>query len=339
VKIFVLYDRSGIHSGRCLGTELEKSFREKAVVHKGRLSRLQYLLKSGSSFDYIINVGWYKDFNTNGAIVINRPGAIATSSNKKRARQIFDKENIPAPQLWCNVNSIPGAEFPVVARTTSHSKGNGFWLCQNPNQAKKSTFSGTTVKKKLIKTRKGNRVWRDRKVEIEGSTHFMKFIPNTREFRVHLVANITDLEGTDKDNYFVIKLSEKKPTEKTNPNNVIKNHDNGWVFAYPEDRKDPVLNIVRETGKLAMSKFGLHWGAVDIMVSKDDNKPYVLEINSSPCLTDENSNTAEKYVGAFSSLLGLTPKMEKKPEEKLPPEVIEKNEKQKIKKLLNKIGI
>jgi hypothetical protein len=337
VKIFVLYDKSGIYSGRELGSSLQRKFGDKANVSRGRLSRLELLLKSGMKFDYIINVGWYKEFQTGGAVVINKPSCIADSSNKRKARKIFDAEGVPAPKLWLDPNNIPEEEFPVIARTTNHSKGSGFWLCKTRQEAKKSTFTGRKVSKKQIVTRKGNRVWRDREVEVSGSTHFMKFIPNTREFRVHLVANSADLNELEKDDYLVVKLSEKLAVEGANANEVIKNHDNGWVFSYPKNRKDPILNSVRETGKLAISKLGLHWGAVDIMVSLDTGETYVLEINSSPCLTDDNANTVDKYVSALGSIVGVLPKIEKKVKEnKEEEEVVKPDNKKRIKELLKK---
>lgn len=335
MKIYVLYDRSGIYSGRHLGEALQKGLGDKATVHRGRVSRLEGFLNSGVKYDYIINVGWYKEFETGGAIVINNPSAISSSSNKRRARRIFDKEGVPAPKLWLDPNSIPEDEFPVIARTTNHSKGSGFWMCRNRREATKSTFTGTKIDKKKILTRKGNRVWRDRKVEVSGSTHFMKFIPNTREFRVHLVANSHNLDEVEKEGYFVVKLSEKVQSEGANPDEVIKNHENGWVFSYPKDRKDPILPTVRETGKMAMSKLGLHWGAVDIMVSLDTGEAYVLEINSSPCLTDDNANTIDKYVKALGSIIGAFPKMERKEKEEKKA-AAKDNHKAGIKKLLTK---
>jgi hypothetical protein len=340
MEIYVLYDRSGIYSGRHLGVSLQKGLGDKARVHRGRLTRLEGLLKSGMKFDYIINVGWYKEFNAGGAKVINSPTAIAASSNKRRARKIFSDEGVPAPKLWLDPNDIPEYEFPVIARTTNHSKGSGFWMCRNKAEASKSTFSDTKVGKKKILTKKGNRVWRDRQVEVSGSTHFMKFIPNTREFRVHLVACDHDLGEVEKDDYLVVKLSEKVHSEGGNPNEVIKNHENGWVFSYPKDRKDPILPLIRDTGKLAMSKLGLHWGAVDIMVSLDDGEAYVLEINSSPCLTDDSANTIDKYVKALGSIIGVFPKMEKKSKDKAEKEEVAEPAKPDnragIKRLLNK---
>lgn len=279
MKIFVLYDKSGIHSGRTLGSKLASSLWRKATVHKGRPRRLELLLKRGNRYDYIVNVGWYKDFRTGGATVLNAPRAIAHSSNKKQARSKFKADGIPAPELWANPRSLKARDLPVIARTTHHAKGRGLWHCRTLADVSRAAR--------------------------QGATHFLKLIPNTREFRVHVMAPTPKVKGLDVEDYRVIKLSEKVPNPKASSNGVVKNHDNGWVFSYPKDRRDPVLPKLREAAKKAIATFDLHWGAVDVMISKDTGEPFVLEINSSPCLTDNQSNTLDKYVEALCQMVAL----------------------------------
>jgi len=290
VKIFVMYDKSGIHSGRALGKSITAALWGKATVHKGRPRRLLLLQKQGNRYDYIINVGWYKGIPTQGAVVLNAPQSIADSSNKKQARIKFKGSNIPAPRLWVSAAALSQRDLPVIARTTHHAKGRGLWHCRT-----------------LADVRGASR---------QGATHFLKLIPNTREFRVHVMAPTPQVEGTKEEDFRVIKLSEKLPSPKTQAG-VVKNHDNGWIFGYPSDKRDPILRTIREVGKRAIAAFGLHWGAVDVMVSRDTGEPFVLEINSTPCLTDDNSNTLDKYTAALCEMLSLRERPESK--KKKPP--------------------
>jgi len=251
-----------------------------------------------------VNVGWFKGLG--GARVINKPGAVSISSNKLKARAIFKNEGVPAPRLWLGANTIPDAAFPVIARTTHHMKGRGFWFCKNKTEALRAASAQKKLIKKLITTKKGKRVWRMREANSSSASHFIDFIPNTREFRVHIMASKMDLKGACADDYAVLKTSEKF-SSKPKANEVIKNHRNGWVFGYPKNRKDPILEEVRQAAKLAVCKLGLHWGAVDIITSKNDNKVYVLEVNSAPGMTGEHADTIEKYIHGFSALMGFAP--------------------------------
>ena len=327
MKIFVLYDKSGIHSGRVLGSNLIRELSREARVQKGRPKRLEMLHSKGNSYDYIINFGWFRDFDAKGATVLNVPNKISLSSNKRKARIRFRDAGIPAPQLWLKSSNIRSRDLPVIGRTTHHTKGRGLWVCEDARDLSRATAAG--------------------------ATHFLKLIPNTREFRVHIVAPGADLDGLEPDDYMVIKLSEKIPRPDADCDSIVKNHDNGWFFSYPQDRKDPVLAKCRAVAKQAICEFGLHWGAVDIMVSKDTGEPYVLEINSTPCLTDDSANTLEKYARGMKGLLGIEPierkkKKEEEPEQEPEPVLkprrtspralrkISNNKRQKLKRLIKR---
>lgn len=112
----------------------------------------------------------------------------------------------------------------------------------------------------------------------KAATHFMEFIEAEREFRVHVVAGQS------------IKISEKIGGDGT-----AKNHARGAYFQYPQDFSHK--KTLRRAAKQAVEALELDFGAVDILWAND--KPYVLEVNTAPCLTDENSDTLERYVSAF----------------------------------------
>lgn len=106
------------------------------------------------------------------------------------------------------------------------------------------------------------------------ATHFMEFIEAEKEFRVHIV------------NGKSIKISEKVGGG---------NHGQGATFRYPEDFNHK--KTLRRTAAAAVEALGLDFGAVDILWA--DDQPYVLEVNSAPCLTDHYSDTLSRYVNAF----------------------------------------
>lgn len=279
-KLFVLHSIATRPSAKALRDKL-RTCQELAggSVVSGDRDSLVREMRIGRTPDVVINMG------TIGALpygyegtVLNTPSAISCSSNKLRARQVFEKEGIPAPKLWTSGN-IPRDVYPLVGRTTKHSKGRGFWFCRNHHEASRAHY--------------------------KGATHFMKFIENTREFRVHVVSVSSEEPGES--GYVSIKMSEKvfEGDYRGQETDVMKNRTNGWVFKHPNEISASLLANLRTVAKDATSKFGLHWGAVDIMVDKDTDELYVLEINSSPRLTDQHANTIDKYSDWILHLAGL----------------------------------
>lgn len=105
------------------------------------------------------------------------------------------------------------------------------------------------------------------------ATHYQKYLTGFREFRVHIV------------NGESIKISEKIGGG---------NYHQGAVFEYPHDFNHK--KTLRKLARDAVEALGLDFGAVDILW-KDEG--YVLEVNSAPRLTDEATNTLERYAEAF----------------------------------------
>jgi len=272
MNLFVLYRDKSSPSARAL-TEAIKEQTEDLQVIRGTVKSKYLRLRK---FDYILNVGNSLKCNFKGAVqIINHPDKIRTSANKKLARMRFKARKIPAPTLWLEAHSIPDYEFPVVGRTSYHMKATGFWYCKNKTEALSA--------------------------QRYGATHFMKFIKNTREFRAHVFS--TTLNPENVDDYVIGKLSEKKGSENAK-DTIIKNYDNGYRFVSASNKEPYVLEEVRELAKLAAFNFGLHYGGIDIIYSKDTGKTLILEINTTPCLTDDVSSTLDIYASKFIDLIG-----------------------------------
>jgi len=262
MKIAVVYNGTSKPSAVCLAKTFSEVFDTdvQSIFYNSRRIR-------DKNITHFINVGNSNKFLIVGKPnIINDPSAIAKSANKRLARIRFKVKGVPAPALWLEPEEIPVAEYPVVGRKTFHMKGRGFWLCKSPREALNA--------------------------KAKGATHFMKFISNTREFRLHTFS--TNLHPTNVNDYVIGKFAEKLESASTR-DRTIKNHDHGFVFMAPKLLTITQKDKLENAAKKALLAFGLNYGGVDIMLSKDNNNPYVLEINSTPCLTDENSNTAEVY--------------------------------------------
>lgn len=173
-------------------------------------------------------------------------------------------ERMRAAGVPCPSNREP-LTLPFVARTDDHRAGSGFWLIQEPV---------------------------DLAVAIrEGASHFMEFIANAREFRVHVAFGKS------------IKLTEKQDTASGRTGNIVRSHANGWhqMPAQPNAHKVSL----RRHAKAAVDALGFDFGAVDILMRNAPmpNEPaaefWVLEVNTAPALTDTTSDTLSRYVQAF----------------------------------------
>lgn len=296
--IFVLHSDTTRPSARALTKELSKSSLLKStLVICGNVSRLEKALLTGATLIGVLNMGFTGALPkaTEKSIVLNAPSNIAKSSNKRQSRLSFKDKNVPAPKLWTSSRSILASEFPVVGRTSTHTQGQGFWYCKNKKEAEAA--------------------------EVNGATHFLKFINNTREFRVHMVASKRGERSAQ--DYICVKTSEKfyegLPSAKKD---ILKNRKNGWIFKYPKDLDRTISSKIKQAAREAMALFDLDWGGVDVMVSNDTLEAYVLEINSCPRLADEHSNTVEKYAAWALHLLGLQNLPFKRPTEPISQPVV-----------------
>jgi glutathione synthase/RimK-type ligase-like ATP-grasp enzyme len=105
---------------------------------------------------------------------------IRNSTDKLKMRQLFREHKVPAPILWDSPYEVV---FPCVARTREHSRGRGFWLCNNPRELDEAISQGAVI--------------------------FMEYIEAPKEFRVHI------FQGKS------IRISEKSFYDDENPHNYV----------------------------------------------------------------------------------------------------------------------
>jgi len=114
---------------------------------------------------------------------------------------------------------------------------------------------------------------------------YTKGIIGGEEYRVHVAFGK------------VIDYTKKLRRRETDPNEYVRNHENGWVFCregvlLPPDAAIQSIN--------AIDALGLDFGALDVIVK--NNVAYVLEVNSAPGV--ENT-TLYKYVQTFKRALNI----------------------------------
>lgn len=268
--LYVLYKNTGVHSGRALRKMLAGLVSER--VKGGYPKRFASLIKAGETPTVLINLGVTDDLPYEGEF-INDQDMVRAASNKRKARQIFAEKGVPSPKLYLTADAVAKEDLPVIGRTSYHHKGRGFWYC-----------------KTLADVRRAARA---------GATHFLEFIPNTREYRIHTFIKRKHRESEERelDHYVSIKISEKVWQGEGQPNKLEpqKNHSFGWTFLGPQNRREEELDLVRHAAKQAIAALGLDFGAVDVMYRIRTKEAYVLEVNSSPSLSDDSANTCEVY--------------------------------------------
>jgi len=255
-----------------------------AGMHNGKVlggypKRFAGILRK-STPSYVINLGTTGEISFNGSVV-NPREMVRAASNKKQARVAFQEAEVPAPQLFLRGTDVTKADLPVIGRTSYHSKGKGFWFCKSLDEVRRAV---------------------DR-----GATHFLEFVPKTREYRVHTFCKKKAFgkESRETEDYVSVKLVEKVWQGEGKPDpRPQRNHEFGWVFLGHQDRREEELDVVRFAAKQAIAALGLDFGAVDVMYKIKDKRPYVLEVNSTPSLADETADTCEVYAKRILSMLG-----------------------------------
>jgi glutathione synthase/RimK-type ligase-like ATP-grasp enzyme len=118
-----------------------------------------------------------------------------------------------------------------------------------------------------------------------GKQYVTEYIPTAREYRVHVF----------KDE--IIRVSQKILMSRDVYVPYLRNDDHNHTFRNP---RKSLSNEEKLTAIQAVRTLGLDFGAVDLVVA-DDNKHYVLEVNTGPALIDTGLDV---YAEKITPLLG-----------------------------------
>lgn len=233
----------------------------------GNVSRLSRINPVPRQYRTLINWG-----NTSpvaervGLRVLNKPEAIARAVDKVSCFRTLQEAGVRVPEF----------------STVTPERGRAIWLART--NVRGSGGDGIVVVRK--------------DTEFPAAPLYVKYVPKVEEYRVHV--------GPEGGAIFVQQKKRKVTdveVEQTKDQKLIRNHDNGWVFCLPDDMEAEPLLALREEASRAVRALGLDFGAVDVIIGRDDRLPYVLEVNTAPGI--ESPTLTEAYKQAFERVVTI----------------------------------
>ena len=169
----------------------------------------------------------------------------------------------------CNRNNVPITVFTHSTETVKN------WLQDGKQVYVRATSTGSEGH--------GISILNNRQQPIPSAAFYSQALNHNDEYRVHVV------------NSQIVSIGCKYKKEPK-ANKWIRNMDNGWAFRL--NIEAPVA--VRQAGLQAVIAIGLDFGAADVAYCQEENKAYVLEVNSAPTMSE---TTALAYGNAFRAYL------------------------------------
>jgi carbamoylphosphate synthase large subunit len=209
--------------------------------------------------DLIINWG-ASDCPFSGKGVANQPDAIEPASNKLKCFHLMNAAGVSIPNFFTDKDDIPPAFFPIVCRT------------------KLQAHSGEGI------------VIAERREQLVPAPLYTQYIKKKQEYRVHVLRKPG--AGTS-----IITVQRKaKRLDVEDVNFMVRNLANGFVYV---DSNDAFPKSVGDEAVKALESTDLAFGAVDVIWNENQEKAYVLEINTAAGL---EPRTAEAYAKAFKEI-------------------------------------
>lgn len=212
----------------------------------------------------VINWGCLDALSVSGKLM-NVPTAISIARNKLLAFNLLKRtEGVNIPKYWTSLEEANNERKGIVLERHTLTGQSG---------------AGIVVR---------------REGESLGSAPlYVRYVRKQREYRVHV------FDGK------AIAVQQKRKTEEaTAPDaGLIRNHHNGWVFCVNSVNEEG-LEAVKDMAVAAVAGLRLDFGAVDIVVSTRDEKPYVLEVNTRPGLSSPTVIAA--YIEAIKEVASDT---------------------------------
>lgn len=221
---------------------------------------------TGRRGDVVINWGSQTVPTWEGVAILNPPLIINTLSNKLSFFRAMDSYDLTPEWTGLRARAIQMIRegHKVVARNLLNSSGGrGIDILRTVEQA-----------------------------EVSRAPLFVKYIKKQEEYRAHIF------------NGEVIAINRKaRVNDRPNPNWEIRNHENGFIysregFATPDVVSICIRNSINALDNITMDR--LTFGALDIIWNRNDNRAYLLEINTAPGL---EGTLVETYANAFRRYL------------------------------------
>lgn len=280
--IFVIYGESGTVGGRILANQLKRRLNGQATVLHGTISQLDAIRRKGVlKLDVVLNTWSAKKFPIDG-VVINDPAKTIVTRNRLAGRVRFRTNSISAPEFRVGQPETLKNFLPAIGRTSlPQQNSRRFWQCFQVSQA--------------VNAKRG------------GASHFVQRIDNSREFRVHVVADRVDINDSLAKNYKVVKISERRSIHnKKEYRPVDKKIWHSFEFCAPIEASPELLSDLRVLAKEVVFKLGLHFGSVSFLVGADD-KPLASKIDIHMNSTEDQSGTIALFSNAICKMLDKEP--------------------------------
>lgn len=197
--------------------------------------------------------------------ILNKPSAVAVAVNKIKSFQLLKENNVNVPDFWTKQEEVVRKAGAIIfaRKTVTGSSGVG-----------------------IVPVREGE--------PLPDALLYVSYIRKNAEYRVHIFKDQV---------IFIQQKLAKGEVARTNDQNLIRSHCNGWVFAENQVAfaTPEIEAAVRAQSLAAVKVIGLDFGAVDVVVSKKDGAVFVLEINTAPGL--ESTALMSAYHAALTGIL------------------------------------
>ena len=210
---------------------------------------------------------WYDRALRRDVTILNKPDSVKKASNKLTALQVLQDNGVNVPKF------------------TTDKRVAKYWLDDGHTVVERHILNSNCAQGVRIV----NLDDEDMPSVLNNAPLYTKFIPKSREFRVHVF------------NGKVIDYIEKKRMNKErrpeNFNKYLCSNEMGWVFCRNNIKH---IDSVKTEAIKAVNALGLDFSAVDVIYHNET--AYILEANTAPGIM---GITLGKYVNAVRSFVGL----------------------------------
>lgn len=231
---------------------------------RGRVNSV--IVNYGSSREQIME-------NVAAGRILNSPLSVLAASNKRRAFQSFENNNIPTPEFTHDRDVaqgwIDGGSSVYIRTTLQGHSGEGI-VYASPEQTVGNLGN-------IVRHPHGDR--------IPQAPLYTKAIEgDRREYRVHV------FDGR------ILHVAQKRRVNGyqtlENYSNIVRNHHTGWV--YSTENMTAISGVALKDAARAVAALGLDFGAVDIVTRR--NQHWILEVNTAPGM---EGVTLDRYTQAI----------------------------------------
>jgi hypothetical protein len=204
----------------------------------------------------------------NSLHIINQPDSVAKAIDKRIAWRTFSRDNILTPKYIIGdpnielgdgidqraqlLEELGNPRHVVVRSTVKGSRGTGISI-----YSYQSFLEGDDLP--------------------DTAKAVVEYMPKRREFRSHIFYNPYGAT-------YEFTIREKLRRRGAAVDNMVRNHDNNWIFAANFPISTDLSNRIYDLSIGVVSALGLDFAGIDIIYNERRDSLYVLEANTAPGL-------------------------------------------------------